>query len=367
MGAEIRTDCKLFIGDRPCAWGGDCDGCEHYLPKGTRILVVKLAAAGDVLRTAAVLPPLKKAHPQSHIAWVTDEPALPLLRLNPYVDDVFVFGFQSWLMLSQQDFDLVICLDKEPRACAFASSMTASERRGYTLSAGGAVEPANEGARYDFELGLSNRRKFRENTRTYPDILCEAAGLPYEGEPYELTLPEESMAAARDFVSSLGEPEPLIGLNVGAGGVFARKAWTPKGFAELARRVRSRLGGTAVVLGGPDDRDRMIEVLDLSKGVAADGGVHELSEFAAVVGVLDAVVTGDTMAMHIAIALGVPVVALFGPTVEQEIEIYGPGRKIVTTAECAPCYLRSCDRTPSCMDAIMPDEVMSAVEEMLGE
>jgi heptosyltransferase-2 len=95
--------------------------------------------------------------------------------------------------------------------------------------------------------------------------------------------------------------------------------------------------------------------------------VHDLLDFSAIVASLDALVTGDTMALHVAIAMGVPVVAIFGPTVPSEIAIYGPGRKVVSSADCAPCYRRSCDVSPSCMDAISVEEVALALEEVLRE
>jgi heptosyltransferase-2 len=107
------------------------------------------------------------------------------------------------------------------------------------------------------------------------------------------------------------------------------------------------------------------DILHLAGDAAVDGGVHELMDFCALVSNVDALVSGDTLAMHIAIALRVPVVALFGPTVSQEIELYGRGSKIKTSIDCAPCYRRSCDRTPNCMDAIGAEVVFEALEETL--
>jgi len=367
MDTSARLDCRFYIGDRPCEWGGPCKGCSHYSAMGTRLLIVKLAAAGDVLRTAAVLPPLKRRHPESYIVWVTDPIAVPFLEHNPFIDRVMPFGFASHVELAAQRFDEVICLDKEPRAAAFAATLTAERRLGYGLTKWGTVSPVDEGARYDFELGLSNERKFHENTRSAPDIYCEAAGVRYEGEPYLLVLPEESVAYARGFLSELDLREPLVGLNVGAGGVFANKAWTPERYAELAKQVSAELGGVCVALGGPDDRDRMSRVVELAGGAALDGGTHSLLDFAAILAHMDAVVTGDTMALHVAVAVGVPVVALFGPTVAQEIEVFGRGRKLVSPAECAPCYLRACDRSPSCMDQLPVNTVMDALREVLTE
>jgi len=367
METTARFDCRHFIGDRPCQWGGRCEGCEHYSPMGRRILIVKLAAAGDVLRTTAILPPLKRKHEDSHITWVTDATALPLLRLNPYLDRVMPFGFPAYVELSGQWFDEVICLDKEPRAAAFADAMRAETRRGYGLTEHGTVRPLDEGARYDFELGLCNERKFHENARSAPDIFCDVAGVEASGEPYLLVLPEDSLEYARDFLSRFDLKETLIGLNVGAGGVFANKAWSVEGYAELARLIASEFDGVAIVLGGPDDRDRMNRVVELAGGAAIDGGTHALLDFAAIVAHVDALVTGDTMALHMAVAEGVPVVALFGPTVPQEIELYGRGRKVVTPADCAPCYRRTCEVAPNCMEQLPVETVMSALRETLDE
>lgn len=364
---HVKSDCRLFLGDRPCVWGGQCEGCEHYAARGEHIVVVKLAAAGDVLRTTSILPPLKKAHPDSYITWVTDPGALPLVRLNPYVDRALAFSFDTWLTLSVEMIDSIFCLDKEVRACALASSLECSEQFGFALSTSGGIEPVNEGARYDYELGLSDEMKFHENKMTYPEIFCRTAGLEYAGEPYTLVLPERSIEYARDFLAGLSFTEPLVGLNVGAGPVFANKAWTPQGYAALANGIREHLGGTAIVLGGPDDRERSEAVMALAPEATVDGGLHEVLDFASIVGMLDAAVTGDTLAMHIAIALGVPTVVLFGPSAHQEIELFGAGGKVLTPLDCSPCYRRTCDVSPSCMDAIEVDEVFKALKEALEE
>jgi ADP-heptose:LPS heptosyltransferase len=367
MSGRISYDCRFFLGDRPCGLSEECEGCASYAPQGVRIVVVKLAAAGDVLRATAILPPLKRKYPESHVTWVADEAALPLIYLNPLIDRALPFGFETWLRLSAESFDVAIGLDKEPRAGALMRSIGARESLGFSLSKWGSIEPLNDGALYDLALGLSDEMKFHVNTKTYPEIFCAIAELPYRGEPYELVLPDSSIEYARRFLSGLSPREPLVGLNVGAGTVFANKAWTADGFARLARVIAGRLGGTALVLGGDEDRARAEEVLALADGAARDGGVHDLLDFCAIVASLDALVTGDTMALHVAIAMGVPVVAVFGPTVPSEIAIYGAGRKVVSTADCAPCYRRSCDVSPSCMDSVAVEDVARALEEVLRE
>jgi ADP-heptose:LPS heptosyltransferase len=367
MEADVKLDCRHYLGDRPCVWRRDCPGCDKHAPMGVRVLVIKLAAPGDVLRAAAILPPLRKKHPGSHVTWVTDEAAVPLVALNPYIDRVMSFGFETTLVIQAQSFDLAICLDKEPRAGALMRAVKAGRKLGFELSDFGTIRALNEGAAYDLALGLSDDLKFRANTRSYPDIACGVAELPYEGDPYVLALPDDSVERARAFLSGLAPRDPVVGLVAGAGAVFANKAWPPAGLAELAKAVREQLGGTAIALGGPADRPLVEEVIRLSSGAALDGGTHKLLDYAALVGLCDAIVTGDTMALHIAIALGVPAVAIFGPTVPQEIELFGRGRKIVSRLDCAPCYKRSCDRRPSCMDAVPVGEVLAALRETLGD
>jgi heptosyltransferase-2 len=77
------------------------------------------------------------------------------------------------------------------------------------------------------------------------------------------------------------------------------------------------------------------------------------------------VVTGDTTALHLAVGLRKKVVALFGPTCAQEIELYGRGEKIVSPLSCSPCYRRSCDRDPNCMKTVSAEEVLKATNRLL--
>lgn len=367
MRPDVKLDCRHYLGDRPCVWHRVCPGCDKYAPMGVRVLVIKLAAPGDVLRATAVLPPLRRKHPESHVTWVTDEAAVPLVSLNPCIDRVMGFGFETALVLEAQTFDLAICLDKEPRAGALMRAVKAGRKLGFELSDFGTIRALNDGAGYDLALGLSDDLKFRANTRSYPDIACAVAELPYEGDPYVLALPGDSVERARAFLSALAPRDPVVGLVAGAGAIFANKAWPPGHLADLAKAVRAELGGTPIVLGGDRDRGRMEEILKLAGGAALDGGTHELLDYAALIGLCDVVVTGDTMALHIAVALGVPAVAIFGPTVPQEIELFGHGRKVVSRLDCAPCYRRSCDRSPSCMDAVSVAEVLAALRETLGD
>ena len=86
-----------------------------------------------------------------------------------------------------------------------------------------------------------------------------------------------------------------------------------------------------------------------------------MRHFAALLSHCDLAVTGDTLAMHLSLALGKRTVVLFGPTSAAEIEVYGLGEKVVPKMECLSCYKTSCDFVPNCMDLISSDVVTSAV------
>ncbi len=162
------------------------------------------------------------------------------------------------------------------------------------------------------------------------------------------------------------EGDRLLGLNTGAGPVFATKKWTREGFAAVARLAIERLGARVVLLGGPHEvaRNRAIaEMLaDTGDRVIDAGTDNSLRGFAAICRRLNVMVTGDTLAMHLALAQQVKTIALFGSTCHQEVEMYGRGEKLRTPTDCSPCYKKVCEeRAKECMTKITPDKVFDAV------
>jgi heptosyltransferase-2 len=303
------------------------------------------------------------------VTWVAGESSGPLLRGHPRIHRLLFPGWETSALLEVERFDLVLSLDKDSYPTAIASRVQTRERRGFGREANGALVPLHPSARYAYDLGLSDRLKFHENQRTYQDITFEVCGLPWKGEEYDVPAVEANLEAGREALRRSGLREgsgPLVGFNTGAGSVFANKAWTEPGYAELARRL-DREGCRVVLLGGPEERERNARIAAAARGTAVDGGAdHPLPVFAGIVAACDLVVTGDTLGMHLAIAAKVPVVVLFGSTCPQEIELYGRGEKVVTPISCHPCYRRTCDISPSCQDLITPDTVHAAVQRVLA-
>ena len=364
-----RSDCRFFVGEKPCIFKRLCDGCEHFAARGKRILIIKLAAVGDVLRTTPLLRGLKAKYPSSFITWLTDPESAELLRFTELIDVLLPYSLESVVRLKAEKPDVLICLDKEPRATALASQIEAGERFGFRWSKEGVLMPASELVGYAFRLGYDDELKFRRNTKTYQEMVFEACGLEYDASyEYLLDLPQEALTNARAVLAELGigRGDVVVGLNTGAGAVFATKVWPEAHFVELVRLLREKSGVIPLLLGGPLEVERNKKIAAACRGAAFDAGCgRSLTEFTSLVACCDVVVSADTLAMHLAIAAKRPVVALVGPTCHAEIELYGRGAKLVSDVPCAPCYLKSCDKGHVCMKGISAQEVFRAVRQQL--
>jgi heptosyltransferase-2 len=258
--------------------------------------------------------------------------------------------------LERERFDWVISLDDEEPLCRLASRVPAERRSGAHL------DPATEARAYSedsapwFDMGLlsvhgkdeADRLK-AANVRSHPEILCTMLGLAV-GEPLLPADPQsEAAVAARLERLELGDG-PLVGLNTGAGGRWRSKALPEERVAELVRELDRRIPGqpSFLVLGGPDEAERNARILAELSGPEAPrvvdaGADNELLEFSALVARCALLVTSDSLALHVAIGRRVPVVAFFAPTSAAEIELYGRGEKVVSTAPDACSYRPDAD------------------------
>ncbi len=365
---QIRTDCRHFRGDVPCGFRRLCPECPYFQPVGERILIVKLGALGDVLRTTPILRRLRQESPSAQISWVTAQEAKALLAENPMVDRCLSWGLETLVRLDAEAFQRVICLDKALEAAALAVRVQAQERVGFGLDQNGLLVPLNRESDYAYRLGVNDELKFRVNLKSYQEITFEQMGWEFRGEEYVLALRKEERAWADERMRALGGGAAApVGLAVGAGLAFANKTWPPHRWAGLADRIADELQRPVRLLVGPEEiplGNRVVGSLK-DRGARLSGGDHDVRQFAALLERCAAVVSGDTLAMHLAVAVKTPVVALFGPTCAQEVDLYGRGVKVVSPKECAPCYRKACSVTPTCLEEISEEEVIGALKSVL--
>lgn len=368
---EIAFDCRFFLGDRPCVWhkstGALCT-CQHYRRNDQHLLIIKLDAMGDVLRTTALLPALSEAHPGAAVTWITRRETRPLLERNPYVTEILDYGEDALLQLQVRSFDRVINLDAGKTSAALATLAQAGHKDGFILDSRGRVSATNQAAQNWLEMGIFDDRK-AANRKTYQELMLEIVGLPRAPHNYVFELSEEEQQAGRAHLKGLGVQftRPIIGLNTGAGRRWQLKQWREDAYLELIERLAARLTAQFVLLGGPEERERHARLISRSRVPLMDSGCdNALRRFAAIVSACDLVIAGDTLAMHLSIALGRRTIVLFGPTSAAEIDLYGLGEKIFPRMNCLACYKPTCDFMPNCMDMITTDMVEAAVERQLA-
>jgi heptosyltransferase-2 len=369
----VHCDCRHFVGDRPCDFhkreGVKCASCPYYDPYRFRVLMVKLGAAGDVLRTTSLLTPLHERYPGMQLTWITHPSAVELLQNNPRIDRIVSSRGDGLARLQVEAFDVVLCPEAAHESAALATLANGSVKKGFGLHHRGYIFPYNSGARTLFQLGLFDDLK-KANQLTNEQLLCRLAGVPYQRVAPSLLLTAAELRFAQHFSHRLGlDPKrTLVGLNTGGGGRWRLKRWRRNGFIRLARRLANERDAQILVLGGPSEEEINQEILRALGPVAVDGGCHNtVRQFASLLNLCDVVVTGDSMALHIVLAMGKRVVALFGPTSVTEIDLYGLGTKIVPDMDCTCCYLTRCDKNPNCMQHIASATVFEAVSRELAQ
>jgi heptosyltransferase-2 len=360
----IHTDCRHYRNSLPCAPHKQthvrCERCGDHSPIEQRILIVKLDAMGDVLRTTSCLPALKALYPRSHVTWITRLNAEPLLRGNPAIDRILTVESTYLEFLLAEDFDLALCPDADLLSATIMQIAHADSKRGFVANRRGAVVPLNEAATAWWHMGLDDRAK-RENRRTYGEWLYDMCELPPPVARPWLRPGTDARDRAERF---LREQAPLaarrVCLNTGASGRWTEKRWKAQHYRELARLVREDDPHAAVVVvGGPAEAEFNAALLASAPELVDAGTGNSVEAFAALVASCDWMLTPDSLGYHVACAVGTPAVCVAGPTSPWELDRYGVNQVLYADMECVACYLAECPLATTCMDALTGSAVWS--------
>ncbi len=373
--SNYKTDCRFFTGFSPCSYRRSCVSCPHYEAVEPRILLVQLGLSGDVLRTTTLLPAIRRRYPKAHITWLTRPEAADLLLYNPLVDRVLKLGDASLAILQSLRFDIALCPDKELPACSLINAVHAKDKRGFSIDGTGAIVPLSSAGNRLYELGLNNEAKFFENTLSEQQLITEALDFEYRHDRYVVVLSnEERRWAIEDRrITGLADSEVLVGWNTGCTNRYPYKRLTVEDTSQLIveswRRIPRKDAVRFTLLGGGrDDEQRNREIASIVEGfqipIFRTPCLGGLRRGLASVASCDMVVSGDSLGMHMAIGLKKPIVAWFGITCHQEIDLYGRGIKVLADVGCRPCWLQSCDLEKKCYEHLPWKRMASAVAEM---
>jgi len=369
----LKTDCKHFPGDKPCKpnklENKKCDDCEYYSPIKFKILIIKLDAIGDVLRTTSILSALKEKYPDSHITWLTRQNAKDIFINNDLVDNVLTFESLDLISrLSIEVFDLLIHPDASSVSSSLATITKAKVKKGFVLNHVGQVIPVDNDAIEWLEMGAFDEFKKR-NKKSYQQIIHEIAGLDYKKGEIIINLTKEELDFKNRFCIShnLGKFKTIIGLNTGASKRWQLKQWRFEGFKDLITKLKKNKDIGILLFGGEDEVDRNNELMKLFPTLVNTGSMNSLRQFFSLMDIPDIILTGDTLALHTATALKKKAICFFGPTSSAEIEDYGRVKKISPDMDCLVCYKPECDFKPNCMDLISSDMIYHAITEEIDK
>ncbi len=368
-----RSDCRFFNGYKPCRHLRPCEDCPLFEARGPRVLLLNLAGMGDVVRNTSLLAPLRRALPGAHITWLTRSESAPLLLHQPDIDRLLIVDASTAVVLDSLSFDLALGADKSLEGGAWMGRVRAREKRGFGIDSSGTVIPLNPEALPLWTLGLDNYLKFFGNAHSHPHNLASAFALPWERDPYALGLSkEEELEIPRLRHTLAREGEVILGFNTGCAPWLPYKkltvADTVRVIAATLEACRTRGVPLRVVLlgGGTADQERNGLISQaFPEGVVALTPTHEgLRRGLLWIAACDAVFSGDTLGLHAAIALGKPVVAWFGVTSHEEVDLHDKGVTLLADVPCRPCWQSGCDREVKCYQKVPLEEGAQALGEM---
>ena len=291
------------------------------------VLIIKVGALGDVLRTTPLLRVV-----QGKVTWITSTKAAPLLRDNPYIDRLHCIEDppDAWI---GRKYDLVINLEDDPATAKIASDVQKTSIVGAYMKKDEIAYSESASAWFDMSLisrfgkGKADELKMRSR-KTYQEFVFAMIGRPFRGEEYVLNMPLTKVPESN-----------LVGLEARAGEVWPMKRWNK--YEELAERLK----GVGFKIKIFQQREQLFDY------------ANDISE-------CEYIVCGDTLAMHLGLALRKKVAAIFTCTTPHEICDYGRMIPVVSPLYTTHFYRR--DFVPEAADAIPTDSVFQTVRQMAG-
>jgi heptosyltransferase II len=339
-----------------------------------RILVVRLDRIGDVLLSTPVIKNLRDAYPQSYIAFMVRPYARDIVRGNPYLNDVIVYDkegeessfsgnlkFISYLREKRFDIAIILHLMKRTHLLMFLAGIP--ERVGYDKKMGALLtkripHTKHYGLKHEIDYSLA---------------VLEYLGVDTKDHSLYMPLGSTSEIKAEELFrdNAIGAGEIVIALNPGAS--CASKRWPVSKFAEAADRLKEKYGARILIVASADDRAFGDEVHSSMRGSSINlSGATTISELASVLKRVKLFISNDSGPVHIACAVGTPVISIFGrsdpglsperwgPTGKCDIALHKPGG-------CEICLAHNCVSNLKCLEAITVNDVLAAAAKILGK
>jgi lipopolysaccharide heptosyltransferase I len=334
-----------------------------------RIALIKPSALGDVIHGLPVLRALRRRYPDAYIAWVINRGYQELLEGQPDLDTTIPFdrgasrvglrkaalNYASFFqLLRKQRFDLAVDLQGLFRSALMVAATGAQRRVG--------LASAREGASWFYTdiVAVPDYETMHAVDRYW--LVAEALGVEQEPKRFHLAVPEQERIWTQAFLTDCPRPWMFFGV----GSRWVTKQWPPRHFAELASRAQATFGGTALFVGGRDEMPLAQKAAAGLTGPVRDLTGHtSLQRLMALLSFADVMVANDTGPLHLAAALGRPVVAPYTCTKVCRSGPYGSlSHAVESRVWCHGSYVKRCSRL-ECMTELTPDRLWPILDEHL--
>ena len=337
------------------------------------ILVIKMSSLGDVIHALPSLYELRNLYPNAKIYWLVEPQFAAILPEKPYIDEKIIFYkndlknksfFEkiSYLKalrkkLHSYNFDLVIDLQGLMKSTLIALLSGCNNRIGYA--------EMREGS-FLFTKAIIGSHVKDHVVERYLDVL-RYLGADIREPKFPLPDFEHEEQTMKDLLAKYGVTGTYAVFFPGTR--WPTKEWPADNFAALAKKLAD-IGVFTVLAGAPAEEEKGKEITLLTKSdfVVDIIGKTSIVEIAGLIKNAALCLGGDTGPMHVAAAVGVPTISLFGPVSPDRTAAYGKKSVVIkTTASCAPCFKRICPKEFICMDLISVDSVYNVCERFLNE
>ncbi len=333
-----------------------------------KILVIKPSSLGDVIHALPFLKAVKDTFPDSGIDWIISRNLQDILDANPLINELIVIDKDSWKdimnlrrtsreiynlkkTLKEKHYDMVIDLQGLLRSGVISLFTSSPLRIGF--------DNAREGSKHLYNKRVSVNMISHAVDKNLE--VAKAIGAEVKGIEFPLYVDESVREKAKSLISDIDEYIIIF-----PSARWHTKRWPIENFASLI----SGLSIQCIIAGSRSDRLMAQRISELSTKTPLNlCGKTDLKSLAALISDARIVISGDTGPMHIAVALDVPVVALFGPTDPMRTGPYGwQDNKNLTVIKsntpCSPCFKKRC-KDPFCMSSISVEMVMKEVKSLL--
>jgi len=346
-----------------------------------KILILRLSAVGDVIRTLPAVKALRERFPSSTITWIVEEPSRSFLESQPEIDEVILFPRKRWAQgmkslreigrtigevwsfadgLRKRKFDAALDFHGILKSGLLSFFSGSPKRIGYDRMS------TKEG---NFLFSNVKVKLPREKISRIERNLALLKGMELEVKElkYSLHIPPEDREYVASFfeASSASFKRPLIAIHPGTSAKALFKRWMPDQYAQLADRLVREFKATVLFTWGDGELEWVEGIRKEMKELSFLGPkTDSLTQLGEVYRHCDLYIGGDTGPMHIASLMGIPVVVIYGPTDPIENEPMGNHIKVRKDVGCNPCHEYSCKEL-SCIKAISADEVFKATKGIL--